>query len=289
MTFLSCYWPLFSKRPRALKASIRTCAEEKRSRRRCNIFSRRSPGSRRVTSHVNATLFRLNASGSSCHFSWLDHFYNEIWNGVWLCEANLLLAKWLSKSLKVRLFLMQSGSIREICQLPLSHSSYFRRRNRRYDQKDFACEKQKRFSYMWEFSCEFTSRIKAGSPSTTQRLFPLKPRVLRGRVQYPGLKVAQPEASYTLQGHMQNSAMTSWAVSWSFSVTSTRFTLTACPVRDLAPCNVKIKFKAKVCKCTCRPSTELLAGCRHDHQYSYGHQLKTSLIRLSDIELLHFS
>lgn len=124
MTFLSCYWPLFSKRPRALKASIRTCAEEKRSRRRCNIFSRRSPGSRRVTSHVNATLFRLNASGSSCHFSWLDHFYNEIWNGVWLCEANLLLAKWLSKSLKVRLFLMQSGSIREICQLPLSHSSY---------------------------------------------------------------------------------------------------------------------------------------------------------------------
>lgn len=109
MTFLSCYWPLFSKRPRALKASIRTCAEEKRSRRRCNIFSRRSPGSRRVTSHVNATLFRLNASGSSCHFSWLDHFYNEIWNGVWLCEANLLLAKWLSKSLKVRLFLMQGN------------------------------------------------------------------------------------------------------------------------------------------------------------------------------------
>lgn len=97
----------------------------KRSRRRCNIFSRRSPGSRRVTSHVNATLFRLNTSGSSCHFSWLDNFYNEIWNGVWLCEANLLLAKRLSKSLKVRLFLMQSGSIREICQLPLSHSSYF--------------------------------------------------------------------------------------------------------------------------------------------------------------------
>lgn len=62
---------------------------------------------------------------------------------------------------------------------------------------------------MWEFSCEFTSRIKAGSPSTTQRLFPLKPRVLRGRVQYPGLKVAQPEASYTLQGQMQNSAFLS--------------------------------------------------------------------------------
>lgn len=131
MTFLSCYWPLFFKmlewkgNVRALKPWIRTCAEEKWSRCRCNIVLRRSPVQGRMTSHVNATLFRLNTSGSSCHFSWLDNFYNEIWNGVWLCEANLLLAKWLSKSLKVKLFLMQSGSIREICQLPLSHSSYF--------------------------------------------------------------------------------------------------------------------------------------------------------------------
>lgn len=287
MTFLSCYWPLFSKRPRALKASIRTCAEEKRSRRRCNIFSRRSPGSRRVTSHVNATLFRLNASGSSCHFSWLDHFYNEIWNGVWLCEANLLLAKWLSKSLKVRLFLMQSGSIREICQLPLSHSSYFeliQTEKQKVRSKRLCLWKTKKiFLHVGVFVWVYVKDKSWFS------IYNPKPRVLRGRVQYPGLKVAQPEASYTLQGQMQNSAMTSWAVSWSFSVTSTRFTLTACPVRDLAPCNVKIKFKAKVCKCTCRPSTELLAGCRHDHQYSYGHQLKTSLIRLSDIELLHFS